>query len=72
MKPPTAHFAHGILTEDVTRGMYILARSHDGRASHRGIVLDTVPDLGVLWIKDESTGLRKLVDDGEYVIKILK
>lgn len=50
------------------RGTLIFARSKNGSTFHRGAVLDSVPDLGVLWIRDDQTGLRKLIEVTDYVV----
>ncbi|MFF2029365.1 hypothetical protein [Arthrobacter sp. NPDC058192] len=35
---------------------------HDGRRYNYGKVLQTVPSMGMFWILDAGSGVRKLVD----------
>jgi hypothetical protein len=35
---------------------------HEGRRYNHGKVLQTVPSMGMLWILDAGSGIRKLVD----------
>lgn len=35
-----------------------------------GMVLDIVPSLGVLWIRDEATGLRSLIDTALFEVAV--
>lgn len=35
---------------------------HDGRRYNHGKVLQTVPSMGMFWILDAGSGIRRLVD----------
>ncbi|WP_336714147.1 hypothetical protein [Arthrobacter sp. USHLN218] len=72
MKSPMHKLASGMPAAALQRGAYIQASSYDRRSSHQGFVLDTVPDQGVLWIRDEITGLRKLIDSSEHAIVVYR
>ncbi|GAA3698761.1 hypothetical protein GCM10023081_39580 [Arthrobacter ginkgonis] len=39
-----------------------------GKMHHRGPAEEAVPALNVLWIFEQETGLRKLIEAGEYEI----
>ncbi|MFE7629000.1 hypothetical protein [Kocuria sp. NPDC057446] len=36
---------------------------------HRGVVEETVPHLGVVWIRDISTGTRKMLSHDDVVLR---
>lgn len=36
---------------------------------HRGVVEEAVPHLGVIWIRDISTGTRKLLSHDDVVLR---
>ncbi|MFF0989367.1 hypothetical protein [Kocuria nitroreducens] len=38
-------------------------------ALHRGVVEETIPHLGVVWIRDSSTGTRKLLSHDDVVLR---
>ena len=37
---------------------------------HRGVVEESAPALGVVWIREHGTGLRLLIDLGEPGIRL--
>lgn len=58
------------LVQDLTqlnRGDEIEARQHDV-VHYRGMVIDTAPGLGVVWISEDLLGSRKLLHLDEYSI----
>ena len=36
---------------------------------HRGVVEETIPHLGVIWIRDCSTGTRKMLSHDDVVLR---
>lgn len=55
------HLRHGDLVE---------AKSADGTFYH-GSVCQVAPKLGVVWIDEAPLGLRKMLDSGDYVIRVV-
>src|SRR5687767_2654596 len=44
-----------------------LVEAHrDGVVHHRGIVEETVPALGVVWIRERATGNRRMLDTDDF------
>jgi hypothetical protein len=56
--------------EDLVVGDMIEAW-HNGRRYNRGKVLQTVPSMGMFWILDTGSGIRKLVDFESLLIRRL-
>jgi hypothetical protein len=42
----------------------------DGALHHLGIVEEKLPELGVLWIREASTGERKMLDVISYDLRL--
>lgn len=42
---------------------------HNGKLFHRGEVIRTVADTDLFWIRDDRTGLRRLIDAEALVIR---
>ncbi|MEX5259719.1 hypothetical protein [Kocuria sp. CPCC 205263] len=41
----------------------------DGQVHHRGVVDATVPRLGVVWIRERSTGYRKMLSTDDFELR---
>ena len=45
-----------------------VAHDYDDVVIHRGIVRETAPGIGVVWITDRQSGLRKAIDTDECTL----
>jgi hypothetical protein len=43
-----------------------LEAHRDGMVRHRGVVEETVPALGVVWIRERGTGARKMLATDDF------
>ena len=41
----------------------------DGYVHHRGVVEETVPDLGVVWVRATGTGERHMVTTADFELR---
>lgn len=70
MKKAAAHATRVRALEQLRRGDQIEARlsvgpSYDDVVIRRGRVQETAPGIGVVWILDQPTGLRKAINTDE-------